>query len=107
MTSAFRTGTLTTLASVTKSARTFQKVLGSYDGVVLGFGACARLADELPEDGLQLGAELVVDELPVLVEAARCARDGDAVLDDPRAHGLQHLAQLGLRPDGAEHAGGR
>src|SRR5689334_21746024 len=68
--------------------------------------------DELPGEGdvqrlLQLLHELVVDQPSLFVELQGGVADGDLRLHDASSPSREHLAELGLRPDGAEGPGAR
>ena len=66
---------------------------------------CGDWLAELGEQPLQAIAQLAVDQLQAGVEGVGRAADAELVVEHVGAGGGEHLAQLGLGPDGAEQAG--
>src|SRR5205085_2183905 len=72
-------------------------------------GDCAEadLQRQVAEQLAELRVVLGVDEPALRVEPLLRVADRDLSLDDPRTRDAEHLAEIRLRPDAAEGAGGR
>src|SRR6266851_617194 len=68
-------------------------------------GLC--VAEQCGYDLVYLLLEVGLVQTAVLVEALACVTDGDLAFGYPSVDRAEDLAQLGLRPDGTEHAGTR
>src|SRR5262249_34093175 len=66
-----------------------------------------KLGQEDLQRRLELLDDLLVHQQPLVVELRRSVADYDLCLDDPCARGGEHLAELRLRPHGAEGARAR
>ncbi len=60
---------------------------------------------QLLDDAVELGQHLAVGGVAALGHPRRRLSDGQLALQHARPDGAEHLAQLGLRPDGAEDPG--
>jgi hypothetical protein len=88
---------------------TAKVVLGRlvWGGYFVGDGSGFGFGDELGEDFSQASAGGAAGDPAVVLECLVGGGDGEFLVKDPGAGEPEGFAQLGLGPDGAEHAGAR